>query len=177
MSPTTDTTVHPRPQRPSTGRRTRAGRRSLIAALLALGVLAAGCSDSDSDDGNDSGSTPDTPMADGVPKECSIYPFAMEPADPDEITLTPDRWPSPPSGATLCVTSSAIGSSTEVAEYALAAEPETILGYYEAQLSGPFEVEREAGIGAGEILTGYDDTVGFQIVTRDGGFKIAFAEL
>jgi hypothetical protein len=60
--------------------------------------------------------------------------------------------------------------------YALAAERDTILGYYEAQLGEQWNVERRAGVGD-EILTGYDDTVGFQIVTRDGGFKIAFGEL
>lgn len=113
----------------------------------------------------------------GVPKECSIFPFAMEPADPDEISLEPAGWPAPPSGSTLCVTSTTVDGDTEVAEYALGAERETILGYYEAQLDGRYELAREAGIGAGDILTGYDDAIGFQISTRDGGFKIAFSEL
>jgi hypothetical protein len=130
----------------------------------------------DEPDAGDDAPGSDAPTADGVPKECSIYPFAMEPADPDEITLAPASWPAPPAGATLCVTSTTMDSSTEVAEYALGADPETILGYYEAQLGVQWNVEREAGVG-NEILTGYDDTVGFQIVTRDGGFKIAFGEL
>jgi hypothetical protein len=180
----------------------RRARIAFAGVLLAVTVLGAACGDDSTDtasEGGASGTSEHTrhdddeatgdgagptddggdepaPAVDGVPKECSIFPFAMEPADPDEITMTPDGWPAPPPGATLCVTSATIGGSTEIAEYALGAEPETILGYYEAQLGEGFNLSREAGVGA-EMLTGYDESVGFQISTRDGGFKIAFGEL
>jgi hypothetical protein len=164
--------------------RSRARRALLVGALVPLALLGAACGGDDdeavgADDGGNDATTEDTlfdQQSLGVPEECiGAYPFAMEAPDPDEISLAPAGWPAPPEGATLCVTSETIGSETEVAEYATSATDEEVLAYYEAELGG-FELAREAGVGR-EILTGYDDTVGFQIQPTDAGFKVVFATL
>lgn len=162
--------------------RTTPRRRALaVAALAVLAFVPAACSDDDDDDtgadadlplvGDESPSVEDLAgdLPPGVPEECAAFLFVMEPPDPDEVTV-PDGWPDPPSGSTLCTVSSTLDGTMQ-AEYAVDSDGDAVLAHYEAELGAEWNLAREAGVGE-EILTGYQDTLGFQVQPTDGGFRL-----
>lgn len=160
-------------------RRTRVALSAVAVGLAAVALV--GCGD---DDDTDTGAGVDLPLVGdespdvedlagdlppGVPEECAAFMFVMEPADPDDLDL-PAEWPAPPGDSTLCTVSSTLDGTMQ-AEYAIEAEGEAVLAHYETELGAEWNLAREAGIGQ-EILTGYQDTVGFQVQPTDGGFRL-----
>lgn len=152
----------------------------LTAAVAALALLPVACGDDEDDSAGDPVSAPvdpdggldDAPIGDGVPEECAVFIGTIEPADPADLDALPAEWPEPPAGSTLCSVSH--GGTTTI-QYASDTVPDEVLTYYETELGASWDPVREAGAGD-EILTGYSDTVGFQIQPRDGGFRISITD-
>lgn len=169
--------------------RMRGGRRvgGLLGVGLALLLALSGCASSagtspavsDLYDGDVEVSMPlPDERAPGVPDECfEHYPWATGPASFDALELTPDGWPEPPQGSTLCTTNS--GGAAETAIYVTTQPADEVLAHYEAAL-GAYEHTRITGAENG---TGYDSLDGsdggafnFQIREAEGGFQITFID-
>jgi len=163
------------------------GRSALVAVTVAGALALVGCQAVDSAVPGSSGDRGVVGAADGaqdpvadvagdMPEECVEVTIGWYPGvDIADVDLMPADWPAPPSGSTLCSTST--GGSIQTASYASPLSIDDVFAHYEAGLPDAYTTVRLSGEETGtgyESLEGENGEVGFEIRRNDGGFTLAF---